>query len=119
MHSIRQDGRKPRVLIVEDEVIVAIDLELCFEDAGFEVIGPAADEAEALELIESHRPDFAALDWNLRTGTSRRVAEALKAIGARFVFVTAMRDEVAREVENTPVFDKPVDPRVVMEALAA
>ena len=117
--TMRKDGRKPSVLIAEDEAILAIDLELAFEDAGFEVVGPATDEDEALELIETHRPDFAALDWNLRTGTSGRVAEALAKIGARFVFVTAMGSEVAYEGPQAAVFHKPADPRLVMQALAA
>ena len=119
VESVRPDGRRPSVLVVEDDVIIAIDLELAFEDAGFEVIGPASDEAEALALIEEHRPDFAALDWNLRTGTSAAVATALERTGARFVFVTGQRGDVDYGGAGAPVFAKPADPRRVMEALAA
>ena len=117
--SLRADGRKPSVLLVEDDVILAIDLELSFEDAGFRVIGPAATEAEALELIEAHKPDFAALDWNLRTGTSAGVAAALARIGTRFVFVTAMGSHVSYDGPRAEILSKPADPRRVMQALAA
>lgn len=119
VETIRADGRKPSVLIVEDDVIVAIDLELAFEDAGFEIIGPAAREDEALELIERHRPDFAALDWNLRSGTSASVAEALGRIGTRFVFVTGTDSDMSYDGPSAAVISKPADPRHVMAALAA
>ena len=119
VESIRADARRPSVLIVEDDVIIAIDMELAFEDAGFDIVGPAADEAEALELIAKHEPDFAALDWNLRTGTSAHIAEALNAIGARFVFVTGARNEVAYDGPSAEIFAKPADPRLLMQALAA
>ena len=119
MRTINDGERRPSVLIVEDEAILAIDLELAFEDAGFEVVGPACDEDEALKLIDAHRPDFAALDWNLRSGTSARVAEALSRIGARFVFVTARGGDVAYRGRDAAIFDKPADPRRLVEALAA
>ena len=111
--------RRPSVLIVEDDAIIAIDMELAFEDAGFEVIGPAADEAQALALIRTRRPDFAALDWNLRTGTSAGIAEALARVGTRFVFVTATGADIAYDGPVAPVFSKPADPRCVAQALAA
>ena len=113
------NGERRKVLIVEDDAIQAIDMELTFEDAGYEIVGPAATEAEALALIARHRPDVAALDWNLRTGNTARIARALAGIGARTVFVTAARTEVERDVPEAHVLAKPVAPAQVVAALAA
>jgi acetoin utilization deacetylase AcuC-like enzyme len=47
-----------RVLIVEDEPLVALELEELLLDEGFEVVGSAADAAQAIDLGRRHRPDF-------------------------------------------------------------
>ena len=54
-----------RILVVEDEFLVALDMETILADAGFEVIGPVGGVAEALRLIERDRPAAALLDNNL------------------------------------------------------
>ena len=57
-----------RILIVEDEAMVATGLEMLLEDHGFIVAGWAVDEAEAVQLAEEHRPDLALVDLQLRGG---------------------------------------------------
>jgi two-component system, response regulator PdtaR len=60
-----------RILIVEDEVLIAWMLAECLECAGHEVIGPAAAMAEALALCEAAAPpELAVLDINLRGGSN-------------------------------------------------
>ena len=59
-----------RVLIVEDELILAMDLEDMLVDAGHEVVGVAADMHQALALAESRSPDIALMDVNLARGTN-------------------------------------------------
>ncbi|WP_188910062.1 response regulator [Aureimonas endophytica] len=71
-----------RVLIVEDELILAMDLEDVLTDAGYEVVGLAADMHQALRLAEAKRPDVAIMDVNLARGTNgvetaRRLREHL------------------------------------------
>ena len=59
-----------RVLIVEDEALIAMALADSLEDAGHEVVGPAATMAEALALCEGAPPELAVLDINLRDGSN-------------------------------------------------
>ncbi len=59
-----------RILIVEDEALIAVVLADSLEGAGHEVMGPASTMAEALALCEALRPELALLDINLRDGSS-------------------------------------------------
>lgn len=59
-----------RVLIVEDEALIALHLEQLVMDAGHHVIGIAFDPEEAQAIVRTERPDFAFVDMRLRGGTS-------------------------------------------------
>ncbi len=60
--------RRLRVLLVEDECLLAMEAELILEEDGHEVVGIAADAADAFRLAEKTRPDLAIVDLNLRDG---------------------------------------------------
>ncbi len=81
-------GRRLRVLVVEDEAIVALEIEQNLKDAGFEVVGPAARVAEALELLKEFGCDAAVLDINLGAETSEPIARLLADNGTPFVTVS-------------------------------
>ena len=100
-----------RVLVVEDESIVAMLLEDVLADCGCEMVGPATNVAEALRLIDGGGLDLALLDVNLGAGaTSFPVAEALKARSVPFVFVTGYGvDGVRPDLRDAPVVPKPID----------
>jgi DNA-binding response OmpR family regulator len=68
---------KFRVLIVEDDPFIAMDLEGVLSDAGCDICGVAASEAEALRLGEATRPPFAVVDVRLSPGDGRVVAREL------------------------------------------
>ncbi len=80
----------PTVLIVEDEMLVAIDLEASLEEHGYRPVGIAADMARALELAQV-RPDVALVDCNLRDGlTGPMIGRMLGcSYGTTVVFLTA------------------------------
>ncbi len=59
-----------RVLIVEDEALIAMALAESLEDGGHEVVGPAATMAEALALCEAAPPELAVLDIDIRGGSN-------------------------------------------------
>lgn len=59
-----------RILVVEDDLILAITLENELIDAGHQVIGPATTAAEGHQLALAHRPDVALLNINLKDGSS-------------------------------------------------
>ncbi len=77
-----------RILVVEDEALIARLLEDLLRELGCEVVGPASNVTLALELAARERPDAAVLDVNLGGETVFPVADALKHAGIPFVFIT-------------------------------
>ncbi len=77
-----------RVLIVEDEALVAIDLQYAFEDAGAKVVGPAMSLSYALALAGEAEIDCALLDVDIAGQDVYPVAQALQLRGIPFIFHT-------------------------------
>jgi CheY-like chemotaxis protein len=102
-------GKTPRVLLVEDEALVAMLIEDQLVDLGFEIVGPAATALQAIELCEKERIDGAVLDINLGGGQrSDPVAELLMDRGIPFVFVTGYGQAgVDARFEDAAVLQKP------------
>jgi CheY-like chemotaxis protein len=107
-----------RVLIVEDAVLLALELETGLSDAGAEVIGPAYELDEAMALLD--RPiDAAVLDANLNGHSVTPVAQALAARGIPFVFATGYGETGgAPGGFDAPVIRKPYDVTQVAAAVA-
>lgn len=83
-----------RVLVVEDDYLVAMDIVRALERAGAEVIGPAPAVEAALDALEQTAPDGAILDINLGGEMAFPVADALLARGVPFVFATGYDAQV-------------------------
>lgn len=77
-----------RILIVEDEILIASMIADFIEELGHEVVGPAASVAQALSLIEAQAPQFAILDLSLGKEQSLPVADALDKNNCDYVFAT-------------------------------
>lgn len=77
------------VLVVEDEVFLAMELETALIDGGFRVLGPAASVKDALDLLGGECPDAAVLDFNLGRDKVTPVALQLKSLGVPFVLASA------------------------------
>lgn len=107
-----------RVLIVEDAVLLALELETGLSDAGAEVVGPAYELAEAMALLDGHI-DAAVLDANLNGLSVHPVAEALAARGIPFVFATGYGDTGAPLGFDAPIIRKPYDVTQVAAAVSA
>ena len=107
-----------RILIVEDAVLLALELETGLSDAGAEVIGPAYELEEAMALLD--RPiDAAVLDANLNGHSVMPVAEALRARRVPFVFATGYGEAGgAPGGFDAPVIRKPYDVTQVAAAVA-
>ncbi len=110
----REHLMEQRVLIVEDELLIALDLEMTIEEMGVHVAGLASDREAALRLAPL--ADIAFVDVNLSDGPTgpeigRRLAEDH---GISVVFMTANPEVVADGVRGAlGVVQKPVMPRVV------
>ncbi|KSV68746.1 response regulator [Ensifer sp. ENS07] len=78
-----------RTLIVEDEMLLALELEHEVESSGYRVIGLASDASEAIALVEREQPEFAFVDIHLRDGpTGIDIGRYLASRGIPFVFVS-------------------------------
>ena len=108
-----------RVLVVEDEALVAMLVEDALLDAGAEVVGPVATVADALELLKRQLPEAAVLDLNLAGETSTPVADELAKRGVPFVVATGYgADGLPPGHASVPVLAKPYDPSDLTAALA-
>lgn len=107
---INESSMAPRrnltVLIVEDEALIALDIEMIVEDHGYGVLGPVSSVDKALKLLESHRPDVGLLDVNLNGETITPVARRLRDLNVPFVLISAynnvefLESDALANVEN-------------------
>jgi len=95
-----------RILVVEDEFLVAAMLCDFLEDAGAVTLGPVGRVADGLEAIAGGGFDLAVLDWNLCGESSLPLAEALTAAGMPFVIATGY-GTVDAAYSGTPILAKP------------
>jgi CheY-like chemotaxis protein len=78
-----------RVLVVEDEYLIAMEVKRWLQVAGAKVLGPVPSVDQALDLIEDHRPDAAVLDVSLWDGEDvYSVADKLGVLGVPYLFAT-------------------------------
>ena len=107
-----------RLLVVEDDYMVAMDVVAALEGYGATIIGPAATVNDALELIATEQIDAASLDINLGGERVYPVADALAACGVPFVFASGYDPKVIPEAyADIPRCDKPVNSQLLMKAL--
>lgn len=104
------------LLVVEDEFLVALDMEIVLGEAGFEVLGPAGSVAEALRLIAGHQPDAALLDNNLNGESVGPVAVALAERSVPFAFVSGNdRASLPPAFDHVLLVGKPFNPAHLVE----
>ena len=107
----------PCVLVVEDEMLVAMMLEGMLRDLGYGVI-KAARVAKALGLATSQAIDFAILDVNLAGETSYQVAEVLRLRGVPFIFASGYDPGSLRaDFHDVAVLRKPYMPHDVQNVV--
>jgi two-component sensor histidine kinase len=108
-----------RVLIVEDAVLLALELESGLTESGALVVGSAADIVEATRMLDLTF-DVAVLDANLNGKSAIPVAEALVARGIPFIFATGYGDAGGAPTGFTaPIVRKPYNIRQIAAALAS
>jgi PAS domain S-box-containing protein len=109
-----------RVLVVEDEALVAMMIQECLTERGDAVIGPISTASEALAAAKDGDFDAAILDINLGDGMAYPVAEILSARGVPFVFVTGYEaDAVDGRFSEVPVLQKPIEPQMLQKIFVA
>ena len=107
------DLKGRRVLVVEDEFLLAMELETLLEQRGCMVLGPVPSVSQALAMLDCYQPEAALLDVNLKGERATPVAAALKDRGVPYVLITGYSDSQLSEPElrQAPRLDKPVNGR--------
>lgn len=106
-----------RVLVVEDDGLLALDIANQLTDAGLEVVGPATSVAKALELLETGC-DVALLDVNLGKETAEPVAYKLRALGTPFAVMSGYaKEQHPPGFQGAPVLSKPTRPEILVAVL--
>lgn len=109
-----------RVMILEDDPFIALDMEGLVEEAGYDVLGPVASAKAALRLIANDNcPDCALLDFNVTGGTSEALARELDRRGVPYMFLTGNADDVQDALGDTDpiIHQKPVRGFLILRSL--
>jgi PAS domain S-box-containing protein len=109
-----------RILLVEDEVLVAMMIQDCLIEWGHSVIGPASKASEALRLAENTDYDAAILDINLGDGTAYAIANVLSRRRIPFIFITGYEsDSIDERFSAVPVLQKPIETQALRNILVS
>lgn len=107
-----------RVLVVEDDALLGLDIAEQLEDAGFEVIGPAISVAKAFRMMEEAGCDAAVLDVNLGKETAEAIAIELRARGTPFIVLSGYSsDQHPPGFHGAPSLAKPARPEDLIAML--
>ena len=107
-----------RILVVEDEALIAMDLQALLEDAGYRVLGPANSSSAAMALIETDQPDVALLDVNLGRSDAFGVATFLTERKTQVIFLTGhTAHKLPLQHRHLPLVSKPYLPQVLLQAV--
>ena len=103
-----------RILVVEDENFLAMELAWIVEDAGYSVVGPERSVAETRQVLASKAVDLALLDVNLGGELVFPVSKMLDTLGIPFVFITSNSPWVPAEYRHRPLMTKPLRPEALL-----
>ena len=111
-----------KVLVIEDEAVIALDVADIVRNAGHQVVGIAATERAALELARQHAPHLVLADIQLRGSDSgiSAVNQIMQSMSVPVIFVTGYPERLltGKQVEPAFVISKPFDPDLLRAAIA-
>lgn len=109
------------VLIVEDDAMLALDMEMILRDAGYEICAVASKNEKARQAIEKSPPAVALLDYNLRDATSAATANELSRRAIPFAYVTGRPESVRADACAPParIIAKPYSESQILDVLDA
>ena len=112
--------RARNVLIVEDEAIIAMDMEFAVLDAGARCVEVAPDNRTALRLIDEIAPDVVLLDYRLADGDSEPTARRAREAGIPVVFHSghAQREALEKSYPDAVILPKPSALGLILRTLA-
>ena len=109
-----------KILIVEDQMLIAMDVEGMLSDRGFANVTVTNSTDEALIFMRGVTPDAAILDINLGRDTSIPVAEELLKRGVPFIFATGYGEGsiIPEALGSAPIVRKPYEAETLIDALS-
>ncbi len=125
IEEAREDLRRQgaaRVLVIEDEPVIALHISEIVREAGHEVVGIATRKSEAVELAAQHRPGLVLADIQLDDGSTgiEAALEILKSLDVPVIFVTAFPERLltGERMEPTYLVSKPFEPETLVVTMA-
>ena len=114
---IKQAHSKPLVLILEDEALIALNLQDELQDAGYAVAGPFTTCAAALAWLQTATPDAAILDAALKDGPCREIALELSRREVPFLIYSGHHEDrqLLSEFHHLTWIEKPVPSEVLVQ----
>src|SRR4051812_15863112 len=112
------NGHPCRVLVVEDEALIAMLVEDMIHDSGGEMIGSAGKLTDAVDLARTAQADVALLDLNLGGALAYPVADVLRQRGVPIVFTSGYGSAaLIQRFQDCPILDKPFDQNSLEQAI--
>ncbi|MGF1624282.1 MAG: response regulator [Alphaproteobacteria bacterium] len=107
MRAALGTGARKKVLLVEDEYLIAAGLESIVDGLGYQVLGPVSETGQALDMLEQVTPDAVVLDIDLGTETSLGLAEIIMQREIPIVFCTGVALAMPEALKSVPLVSKP------------
>jgi DNA-binding response OmpR family regulator len=106
------------VLVLEDEALIALNVQDELQDAGYEVAGPFSTCSAALEWLQTTTPDMAILDATLKDGPCREIALELSRREVPFLIYSGYQEDrqLLSEFDHITWIEKPVPSEVLVQA---
>jgi DNA-binding response OmpR family regulator len=106
------------VLVLEDEALIALNVQDELQDAGYAVAGPFSTCSAALEWLQTTTPDMAILDTTLKDGPCREIALELSRREVPFLIYSGYQEDrqLLSEFDHITWIEKPVPPEVLVQA---
>jgi DNA-binding NarL/FixJ family response regulator len=106
-----------RILIVEDQLSLALEMQKHLRDAGYRIVGPAGSQSEVERLVRSGRLDAAVVDADSRRSAPFAVTDWLAAEQVPFAVIADDASRLPQELVLRPLITKPVSPRALVETV--
>lgn len=111
-------ARKPRILVAEDNPIIAMDVAAIIEECGCKVLGPVSDTVGATDLLKASKADGAVLDVHLRDGAVWSIVEELEKRGIPFILASgSIQTSLPEDCPAADFLEKPFMPEDLKAAL--
>jgi DNA-binding response OmpR family regulator len=114
----RHSNSRPLILVLEDEALIALNVQDELQDAGYEVAGPFSTCSAALKWLQTTTPDMAILDTTLKDGPCQEVALELSRREVPFLIYSGYQEDqqLLSDFQHVTWIEKPVPSEALVQA---